>query len=214
MSPRAEDPDDLVEVGLGIHRRLNEEGARKGRPAFPPEQVSFWYLANRLGRRMLRGWEARRLRGLREESPGVWRCEVIGRPVFLVSGSELPVEEDSLPLHLIGRGRPEVERGVAEFLATRQLLWERYGGWLASLHQEAYKEVVNMAKTSKRGFNPSLDAVIETMGMDWVIEHVGLKRVLDQAGMRRVLDEVGVDKLAAALTPQERLELLRSLSKP
>src|SRR5438093_772128 len=39
----------LAELGLGIARRLNNESRREGRQACLREQVSFWYLANRLG---------------------------------------------------------------------------------------------------------------------------------------------------------------------
>lgn len=50
-SARIRDIDLLVEVGLGIHRRHQEQEpeARIGR-----SDVSFWYLANHLGKRFLR----------------------------------------------------------------------------------------------------------------------------------------------------------------
>src|SRR5439155_17840199 len=108
VSPRDADLDLLVELGLGIHRRLNEERTKQKRPVLGPEEMSLWYLANRLGRRLLRGW-GQRVPGLSPHGPGIWRCTVLGRPVFLVSGSELPVEEASLPLHLIAQESGETE---------------------------------------------------------------------------------------------------------
>ena len=42
-----------------------------------------------------------------------------GRVVLLVSGTDLPVEQDTLPLHLIGKGSAETELAVAEFLVQR-----------------------------------------------------------------------------------------------
>src|SRR5690242_2614169 len=54
VSPRRRDVDLLIELGLGIDRRLNEDRVREGRREMPQAEVSFWYLANRLGRRFVR----------------------------------------------------------------------------------------------------------------------------------------------------------------
>jgi hypothetical protein len=50
VSPRDEDLDRLVELGLGIHRRLNEERAKQGRPPlsksaefFSHDRGRLWY---------------------------------------------------------------------------------------------------------------------------------------------------------------------------
>jgi hypothetical protein len=75
VSPRDGDLEDLVEVGLGIHRRLNEERHRQQQAVLGPEQVSFWYLANRLGRRLLASWE-QRMGGLEQRGDGVWCWDV------------------------------------------------------------------------------------------------------------------------------------------
>jgi hypothetical protein len=228
VSPRTEHLHGLVEVGLGITRRLNEERQAQGGEPLPPQDVSFWYLANRLGRRLRREW-ARLAAGWRELGPGVWRCTVLGHLVFLVSGRDLPVEQDSLPLHLIGREPPEIERAVATFLAERPPLWEQYAEWLAAFHEDAYEEVRSMAKTTRKPFRPTLQPLIRSMGMDWVIEQVGLKRVIDEVGAKRVIDElgpkrvidelglkrviseVGIDALLAELTPAQRRELKQRL---
>jgi hypothetical protein len=61
VSARVRDLDLLVELGLGIDRRLNEERSRAKEEALEPEEVSFWYIANHLGRRFLS--DARRLFG-------------------------------------------------------------------------------------------------------------------------------------------------------
>jgi hypothetical protein len=218
VSPRDDDLDLLVELGLGIHRRLNAERARQGRPARGPAETALWYLANRLGRRLLPGW-GRRLPGLGPHGPGVWRWEVLGHPVLLVSGRELPVEEASLPLHLIAREAGETERAVARLVAASAALWDRYGGWLASLHPAAYEEVQGMARQTKRPFRLDLTPIVKTMGMEWVIEQLGAKRVIEQLGARRVIEQLGarrvieqlggVEQLWAELTPEQRRQLKR-----
>src|SRR5437016_14225793 len=54
VSPRYGDVELLIELGLGIDRKLR---AGRRRPA--PAEVSFWYLANRLGQRFLRSADER-----------------------------------------------------------------------------------------------------------------------------------------------------------
>src|ERR1700722_628893 len=68
-SARVNDVDLLVEVGLGIHRRLQEQEpkAKIGRA-----DVSFWYLANHLGKRFLRD-VIELTGGLESVGPGLWR---------------------------------------------------------------------------------------------------------------------------------------------
>jgi hypothetical protein len=221
VSPRDEDLESLIEVGLGIQRRLNEERWQQRQSAFPAEAVSFWYLANRLGRRLLAAWE-RRTGPLEPDGPGLWRCTVLGRLVFLVSGTQLPVEENSLPLHVVGIEPPETEQAVARFVASRPELWEQYGGWLSAFHQGAYQGVLSMARTTRRKFEPTLEPLIETMGWDWLIEKLGADRVIEKLGADRVIERLGAERvlekldtktLCAALTPRRRRELKRLLEQ-
>jgi hypothetical protein len=123
VSPRRGDLDLLVELGLGIHRRLNEERAKQKQRPLGAEEVSFWYLANRLGQRFLRTAQAN-LGPLEPWGAGVWRCRVLRRLVCLVSGADLPVDRDSLPLHILGHESPEVEVDVARLVGADPSLWQ------------------------------------------------------------------------------------------
>jgi hypothetical protein len=200
-SPRGGDLDLLVELGLGVHRRLNEERHREGRPPLGPAEVSFWYLANHLGGRLLREWREH-VGALEEHGPGVWRCEVLRRPIFLVSGTDLPVERDSLPLHLIGKGPAETEREMAQFLVDHPKLWEEYAQWLAALHKATFREVEAMAKMKRRKFDFDLEPLIEA---------VGEKRVIDALGSERVADYLESDEFLKKLSPERRRRLIEKL---
>jgi hypothetical protein len=209
VSPRDEDLALLVELGLGIHRRLNAERAKQEQPALVPAETALWYLDNRLGRRLLRSWR-RRLPGLQPHGPGVWRCQLLEHPIFLVSARELPVEEASLPLHLLAWESAETEQAVARLVAERPELWERYGGWLASLHPAAYEEVRAMARQTRGPLRLDLTPIVKTMGMEWVIEQLGPQRVIEQLGAQRVIEQLGgVKQLWAELTPEQRRQLKR-----
>jgi hypothetical protein len=213
VSPRDDDLELLIELGLGVHRRLNEEQAKQRRPVQGPAAVSFWFLANRLGRRLLRGW-GQRLPGLEEHGPGVWRGQLLGRSLHLVSEVHLPVAEASLPLHLIAPQPGEREADLARLVAGRAELLERYGGWLMSLHPAAYEEVEDMVRKMKGGLRPDLSAVIKLLGLGYVIEQAGVKRVIEQIGWQRFVAEGGgVKQLVAKLTPAQRQEIKRLLEE-
>src|SRR6266853_1732034 len=80
--PRRGDADLLVELGLGIDRRLRTARPLRQRRPVRREEVSFWYLANRLGQRFLQD-AAETLGTLEPLGPGMWRSGILGRQVFL-----------------------------------------------------------------------------------------------------------------------------------
>jgi hypothetical protein len=237
VSPRARDLDLLVELGLGIDRRLNAERVRQRHRPLAEEQVSFWYLARRLGDRFLRA-ARRRLGRVEDQGGGVWRGVVVRRPVVLVSSKDLPVDADSVPLHLLSREPSETGVAVARLVVEQPVLWETYNQWLLALQPEAWREVEAMARATRREFTidirPVIEAVgvkqaVEAMGLKRVVDEVGLKRVVDEVGLKRVVDEVGlkrvleevgykrvltemgVDDILSHLTPAQRAELKRKL---
>ena len=73
VSARLADIGSLIEVGLG-NRTATASGSRaeQKQRRLGPEAVSFWYLANHLGRRFLVGAE-RKLGPLEQLDPGLWQ---------------------------------------------------------------------------------------------------------------------------------------------
>jgi hypothetical protein len=214
VSPRRGDVELLIELGLGIDRRLRSQQPA-GQRRLLPEDVSFWYLANHLGRRFLRDAEGL-LGALEVLSTGLWRCRLLGRLVFLVSSIDLPVEVDSLPLHIVGKEPVATERLVAQLVAEQPSLQQRYGGWVASLHPEAWKEVEAMARAAGKGLKIDLQAAIDAMGLGRIIDQVGIRRVINQVGLRRVIDEVGIDGVVELLEQEgviERISVEKFVAK-
>src|SRR5262249_18222971 len=141
VSARVADLDSLVELGLGVHRRLNELEVKEGRPEVDRQGMSWWYLARHLGWRFLRDAAALLGQELEELAPGVWRARLPERALLLVSGDELEVNRDSLPLHVLG-GVPEAARPtVAQLLRAEPELARAYGGWLALYEPIIWQEV-------------------------------------------------------------------------
>ncbi len=172
--------------------------------------MSFWYLANHLGRRFLR--EAERLLGdLAPLGTGLWRSRVLGRLVFLISSIELPVEADSLPLHIVGPEPPATERAVAQLVATLPGLDQRYGGWMATLHPRAWEEIDAMVRRAGKTLTIDLRPAIEMLGLKRVIEQVGTKRVAEALDKQELVNAIDLDDLLANLSPAKRRELKRRL---
>jgi hypothetical protein len=210
VSPRRGDVELLVELGLGIDRRLQAERIQQGHRRLGPEEVSFWYLANRLGQRFRRAAE-QKLGRLDALGPGLWRCRLLERLIFWVSSIDLPVEADSLPLHVVGREPLATERQGARLVLDQPGLQQLYGGWLASLHPTAWKEIEAMARIAGKRLNFDIRPAIESLGLDRVIERVGLDRVIEQVGAKELIKRIGLDRLLASLSPAERRELKRRL---
>jgi hypothetical protein len=190
--------------------------------------VSLWYLANRLGRTFIQ--DAQKKLGLLEAlGPGLWRCGLLGRMVLLVSSVDLPVEEDSLPLHIVGIEPLATQRQVAQLVLEQPALQQNYAGWMAALHPTAWKEVEAMARTAKKRWlfdirpavemlglervieQVGLERVIEQVGLDCVVEQVGLDRVIEQVGEKEVIKQIGVERFLANLSTAQRQELKRRL---
>jgi hypothetical protein len=203
------DIDLLAELGLGIDRRLNERRAREGLHPLRPQDVSFWYLANRLSRRFLRQCEER-LGPLKASGAGVWRARLLQRQVFLVSNTDLPVDQETLPLHIVSHGRHDTELAVARYVIEHSEVREHYAPWLLTLHSQAWTEARTMSHSTEE-LEFDIRPAVEYLGLDRVIEQVGLEQVINQVGMDRFIEHVGMDRLLASLTPAQRRDLKRRL---
>ena len=93
-----------MHVGTGITYRFNEERKGRNEERLANRQVSFWYLVPQLGETFL--GQARGRTHLNYETGGLWRGQVWGHPVWLLSYQEAAVEEDTIPLHLLDLQRP------------------------------------------------------------------------------------------------------------
>jgi hypothetical protein len=210
VSARLRDLDLLVELGLGIDRRLSEEEQRQRRPVPEPEQVSFWYIVKSMGGRFLSD-ARRRLGQLDEISAGLWRSQVLQRLVFLVSSDTFATEPDSVPLHLLVQRSPEEERELARLIVEQPRYWEWYASALSMYHPAAWKEVREMARAKGKELEPDFGPLIEEVGMERIIESLGFKRVFETVGPAKIIDEMGVDWLISKLPPAKLKQLKEHL---
>jgi hypothetical protein len=203
-SARLDHLDGLVEVGLGVHRRLNEEEAKQKQKPLGPEEISWWYLAEALGRRFLRG-VPERLGTPEPWGEGVWRCTVLRRRLYLVSRRDLPVGQDSLPLHVLSAEDPATEQAMLPVLAGLPDLLGQYAEWLVNLHPNLVKRLFAMAKTKDKGPPLNIEALMSFFGPEQVID-----RVIEAAGTDRLIARL--KKVRGKLTPEQKRALKELLS--
>lgn len=218
--PALRDLDLLAEVGLGIDRRLNEERRQKRQPLLEREEVSWWFLANHVGSRFRA--EAERLFGGETQlGEGLWRYAALGRTLLLVSRDGLPVDRESVPLHLVTAEPLEREKALAREVAHQPGFWELYGPWLAHLHANVLEEARQMVRSL--GTEPSMDLrpliemvgakeVLNQMGVQKVVELVGPEQLVELIGPKQFVELVGLEKLIEILTPEEVEKLKQLLS--
>jgi hypothetical protein len=215
VSARINDVRLLVELGLGIYRKVNEERAKDKKPRVAPAEVSFWYIRHSLGKRFRTGMQA--LLGanaLERVANGIWTCRVFDHLVYLVGGQALPFGRESFPLQFLHVQPPAWDRAAAELLLGDPALQKSCGSLMPVLHPELFKEIVAMARTKNKWPKPDLEPLVELMGgMDALIQQLGVKRVIDGVGVKRVIDEVGLDTLFSNLSPAQRRELKGWLGK-
>jgi hypothetical protein len=140
VSARLEHVDLLVELGLGIERRLNEIGRKEKQTPVPPGEVSFWYLTDKIGRRFLKNVTSR-LGNLKPESAGIWSCSILQRRMFLVSIQELPVDEESVAFHLLHGEPGDAGLSALRLTVTKPPLWDLYSQTFNFLYPDRIRVV-------------------------------------------------------------------------
>lgn len=193
-SARIADVDLLLEVGLGIHRRLQEQ---EPKTKISRADMSFWYLANHLGKRFL--CRVIELTGrLEVVGPGLWRGRALGRTLWLVSNSKVPIDEESAPISVVSEQSVERALELANVVVMNNELWRAYAPLLGTLHPEMLKELDAMAAKHGRG------------DIDWPL---ALKKLSERIGPKEaaktVIEQISLDDLLAILTPEQRRELAK-----
>ncbi len=232
-----DDLELLVHVGTGLTVRFNEERLTAGQERLANGEVSLWYVAPTLGETFLGQAQARTF--FQYETGGLWRGRVWGHPVWLVSARDLPVEADTVPLHLLDVD-PPAPPAMGKLVLQDEELQRRFAKWLPALQPLLWEEMRHMAETGAPGSGifdwkaiskfanldeavrllppehvlqvVGVERAIEIIGLPRVIEAVGLPRVIEIIGLPRVIEAVGLPRVVEAVGPDKLLqELLKIL---
>jgi hypothetical protein len=204
VRPRASHLDLLLELGLGVARRLNEQRAKHKLRPFPSEQISWWYVARKLPRSLLAKWE-QRVGRLTEVEAGLWRGTVCGYPLYLVSSIETPLDKESLPLHLLGARQAQEKAVLAQYILGHTEVYRQYAPWMFTLHTRVWQKEQSMIgrvvdDNLEIDWRPvveefGLEVFIRQVGLDKFIKEAGLAKVIEEAGLAKVIEEVGLAKV-------------------
>jgi hypothetical protein len=150
---------------------------------------------------------------LRRTSAAPPLVPLLQRCLILVSGREVAVERESLPVHLLAVESEEQLHTVARVLGQNADLLPAYGFWLAGAHPALAREVAQMGRTKSKKFALNFAPIIKEVGWREIIDQVGVKSLIDEVGLKPIIKEAGLDQLVAQLTPQQRQELQRLLQR-
>jgi hypothetical protein len=220
-NPEEADLELLMHVGTGIAFRFNEERRQRGEAPLPNRRVSFWYLAPALGETFL-GEVRARVEALTYLTGGLWSGRAWGHPVFFLSYRDAPVEPDTVPLHFLTPAPDAPPHSLAELLARRTDLLQRYDRWLFALHPHLWKEIRIMTHTpglptpdySVVADMVDVEAMVHALGTERVIEALGVEQTVKALGPERVLDALGPERVLDALGVERVLELALSKMTP
>ena len=210
VSARLNDLNLLIELGLGIHRRLNEEQRRQKQSPLKPAEASFWYVVRSMGGRF-HGGARQRLAHLEEIEPGLWRSQVLQHLVFLVDSETFASEPDSVPLHLLLKRPLEQERELAHLVIEQPHYLEWYGSLLSMYHSNVWQEVEAMARTKDNELKIDYDVMARNVDLEKFIAKIGGKRIIELYGLKKFIKEIGMDRLVSQLSPEELKELRERL---
>jgi len=212
VRPRRQHLDLLVEIGLGVGRRLNQEREQQKQRPLPPAEVSFWYLADVPGQRFVQFAE-RGLVAFGEVEAGLWRGEVLGHPVFIVRAEALPVDADSLPFHLIGKRTPEVATAMGQLFVSHEELWQGCGEWLKLYYHTVWRHMIAMGKSTSKVPAFVLKRLLSDLDFGEVVKAMGPERVYKSLDKKTMVQTVGVDDFVDLLSPEDQQRLLKRLQQ-
>jgi hypothetical protein len=173
------------------------------------------YVAPTLGETFLGHVRSRTL--FDSQTGGLWRGRAWRHPVWLVSARDLPVEADTVPLHLLDRD-PPAPRAVGDLVVQQEELLRRFATWLRALQPLLWEEVRHMANKPAGIIDweavsrvADLDEVVRFLPPQHVIEILGAERALEVIGLARLIEAVGLPRLIEMAGPEKVLQELLKL---
>jgi hypothetical protein len=126
----------------------------------------------------------------------------LGRPLWLVSNRDVPIDRESAPLDLVSDEPIDRIRTLAEVVVAESDAWKRYVPWLGVVHPNLVKEIRAMATKRKKG------------DINWDVNIGKVIRQLQEQELglpKHIVDAIGVERILAALSPAQRREARRRL---
>jgi hypothetical protein len=129
-----------------------------------------------------------------------------------VSAHDLPVEADTVPLHLLDID-PPAPAAVGALVLQNEELQRHFATWLVALQPLLWKEMQHMAETGAPGSGIiDWEAVSRVVNLDEAVRFLPPEHVMQVLGIQRAIEAVGLPRVIEALGPEKLLqELLKRL---
>ena len=109
-----------------------------------------------------------------------------GFPIFLIDLNEIPLNDDTIPLVLVSKGKREQE--LVEYMIEHHQRLGKYMPYLVWLHSEKFEEVLEMRELTLEEIGVDLDRVIRLLGgEEKVIRSLDPEKVLQHLDERRAM---------------------------
>lgn len=125
----------------------------------------------------------------------------------------VPVEPESVPLHLAAEVSPGTNESLARVIVEEPGYWETYGPLLNVLHPNVWKEAKIMARSKKKPDGFDMRPLMEEVGLEKYLEAVAVKDYIDTVGAKKVVKVLGIERFLASLSAEDRQKLKERLSK-
>jgi hypothetical protein len=230
LSDDAEEADLelLIHIGTGLTYRFNEERRARKEEPLGNRQVSLWYLAPRLGETFL--GHARLRTFFHYETGGLWRGTCWGHPVWLLAYRDVPVEEDTIPLHLLDPNLPAPHE-LGELVVHQPELLQRFAPWIYTLQPTLWEEIRHMATQATDGPRINWEAVGKYANIEDAVRAIPPERIVQiLAGIvpperivqllggtlppEKIAQMVGLDRLIQASGAEQVVEALLKQFSP
>ncbi|HKI32472.1 MAG TPA: hypothetical protein VKA46_11430 [Gemmataceae bacterium] len=139
--------------------------------------LTLWLMASRFAANVSQPGLAEVV-GVEQVGPGVSRGTLDGFPTVLVDLQGVPFSPDTVPLHMVSRGRQE--RALTEFLVDHHREYPKQFELLQRLHTESLLEVMSMRNVTPEQMGINYDALIKLLGPEKVLRHFGLEALLNE----------------------------------
>jgi hypothetical protein len=125
--------------------------------------------------------------------PGVLGGWLDSFPVCLVDLQELPFTPETLPLHMVSRGKQE--QALVEYLVQHHQQHPQDLGVLQRLHPQMLLEVLHMHNLTAEQIGLDYRALLDLIGKEKALELIGKKQALELIGKEQALDLLGEEAI-------------------
>jgi len=185
------------------------------------QEITLWLLASDFDEEMSLSGGAH-LEDEHRIGKGVVGGTLDGFPIFLINLNEIPLNDDTLPLVLVSKGKREGE--LVEYMIEGHRRLKEYVPYLFLLHSEKLEEVLEMRELTLEEIGVDLDRVIRLLGgEEKILQHLDLdldrairlmggeEKILQYLGDERTMENM-VRKLGREKVRQQVERILEKLS--